>query len=346
MFVLYRPDLVEVLFEQLPDDSKAKVLTDKKVTEIEHTDKGVTVHCADGSEVHGSIVIGADGVHSRVRKEMRRLALLQDPNATVNAEHPHLITYRCLYGSLPLLPGLESGETWGSHGSHRSSQLFVGKDKAAFLAYEELTTPKRETDRYKEDDEKAFIERVGDIAVTDRYKLSDVYGVKLSSGLVDLQEGCMDVLAWERLVLVGDAANKQTPNIGQGYNNGVQDLVTIATSLQDLLERHASTNSSEIDIEDVRKVMAEYQIARLPESRDILAKSAKATRLQAWHSWFLWITERWIMPYLKLDKKLFHVLSAQAVSNGKVLPSLEEKALKWGTVPWVHLPVASMKKDF
>ena len=52
---------------------KSCILTDKKVRAVEQTeDKGVTVHCTDGSSYRGDIVVGADGVRSTVRSEMWR----------------------------------------------------------------------------------------------------------------------------------------------------------------------------------------------------------------------------------------------------------------------------------
>ena len=51
---------------------KGRVLTGKKVQTIEQDGRGVTVHCTDGSSYHGDIVVGADGVRSKVRQEMWR----------------------------------------------------------------------------------------------------------------------------------------------------------------------------------------------------------------------------------------------------------------------------------
>jgi len=69
---LERQRLLKILFDHLPD--KTKVLTSKKVTSVDNLAHGVVVHCADGSRFTGNIVVGADGVHSRIRREMWRHA--------------------------------------------------------------------------------------------------------------------------------------------------------------------------------------------------------------------------------------------------------------------------------
>lgn len=53
-------------------EEKRRVVLNKKVSKVEHTLKGVSVECTDGSAYHGAIVVGADGVYSIVRNEMWR----------------------------------------------------------------------------------------------------------------------------------------------------------------------------------------------------------------------------------------------------------------------------------
>lgn len=69
---LARQKLLEVLFQTLPN--KSNVFTGKRVTEIRPLNRGSCVITADGSYYHGDLVVGADGVHSRVRSEIWRLA--------------------------------------------------------------------------------------------------------------------------------------------------------------------------------------------------------------------------------------------------------------------------------
>lgn len=62
--------VLEVVYDRLPD--KSKVVVNKRVVKIEHTETGVIVHCKDGSQFVGDIVAGADGTHSKTRDEIWR----------------------------------------------------------------------------------------------------------------------------------------------------------------------------------------------------------------------------------------------------------------------------------
>jgi len=65
--VLHRNDLLSALLEG-GQASGVKLHTDAHVTRLEETSDGVVAACADGREFRADIAIGADGLHSRIRK--------------------------------------------------------------------------------------------------------------------------------------------------------------------------------------------------------------------------------------------------------------------------------------
>lgn len=68
---------VQALYDNLRD--KSKVLTSSCIMKVESFCDGASVETSDGSVFYGDIVIGADGVHSRVRAEMQRCAEKESP---------------------------------------------------------------------------------------------------------------------------------------------------------------------------------------------------------------------------------------------------------------------------
>jgi 2-polyprenyl-6-methoxyphenol hydroxylase-like FAD-dependent oxidoreductase len=71
MFV-ERRSLLQVLFDNIKD--KTKVLTDHHVEQILSSSETVRVRVKSGVIITGDILVGADGVHSTVRREMWRQA--------------------------------------------------------------------------------------------------------------------------------------------------------------------------------------------------------------------------------------------------------------------------------
>ena len=79
MWFLDRQQLIEGLFENLVD--KSRVYTSCGALKVGHIDQGVKVETPDGRVFTGSIVVGADGVHSQVRQEMWRIMDAEMPGS-------------------------------------------------------------------------------------------------------------------------------------------------------------------------------------------------------------------------------------------------------------------------
>ena len=65
---MQREDLLNGLFEQLPD--KSKIYTSKPVCKVDHSTSGIVVHYKDGLTYSGDIVVSADGVHISVKSDV------------------------------------------------------------------------------------------------------------------------------------------------------------------------------------------------------------------------------------------------------------------------------------
>lgn len=67
---IYRADLHRVLADAVLAADPQAVRLNAKLASLEQDDSGVTAHLADGSACRADLLIGADGVHSRVRSTL------------------------------------------------------------------------------------------------------------------------------------------------------------------------------------------------------------------------------------------------------------------------------------
>jgi 2-polyprenyl-6-methoxyphenol hydroxylase-like FAD-dependent oxidoreductase len=74
---LDRQDLVQALYNNIQD--KSKVHVSKEIFKIDQLDGEVQITTKDGATFRGDLLVGADGVHSRTRAEMWRIAESEDP---------------------------------------------------------------------------------------------------------------------------------------------------------------------------------------------------------------------------------------------------------------------------
>ncbi|KAF7515157.1 hypothetical protein G7054_g14724 [Neopestalotiopsis clavispora] len=335
---LHRPELLRVLYDALPNTAKKNIYPGKKVQDIQVTADGVTVECADGTQEQGSIVVGADGVHSRVRKCMNnKLAHQRTKDATSGKadEEPLTSTYRCLYGNTGHVPGVEVGPEWDLHSSGIAMQLFGGKDMCWFLFYDKLPQTTKTRQRYTDDEMESLAKKVADVYVTDKVQFKDVWDARKWVMLADLPEGIIKDWHWKRIVLVGDAANKQTPNIGQGWNCGVQDIVVLANKLRGLIYNDASTDISE---DDLHKLFETYRNTRQPDLEACVGIAAGATRIVTWDTWSTWFKDRLLGPWTGGGRNEFRQSLGSMISKGQVLDFVAREDDLSGLVPWQHAP--------
>jgi salicylate hydroxylase len=68
-YLVYRPDLLAVLADGVRREKPDAIHLDARCTGFEQSARGVTLRLERG-EVHGDVLIGADGVHSRIREAL------------------------------------------------------------------------------------------------------------------------------------------------------------------------------------------------------------------------------------------------------------------------------------
>ena len=205
----HRQDVLKILYDNLTPTDRAKVHLSKKVVDIRTAVDGVSVTCADGTIYEGTIVIGADGVHSKTRSFMRKLALEASPTAAVNPEKPYTAYYKCMWGTVPIPSGLSPGDHLDCHSDEGVSSMFLtGKDRGWFFMFSLLDEPTQERRDYGEKDMEAYAEQLADLHIGPGVKFRDVWRSRYSAGMSNLDEGVLDHWSWNRVCLIGDAVHK------------------------------------------------------------------------------------------------------------------------------------------
>jgi hypothetical protein len=104
--------------------------------------------------------------------------------------------YQCLYGIASSSSGLPAGEIDIGYDEKRSTLIIVGKDdRTYYFVFEKLDKIYKPPDipRYTEADKMKFVERHGNMKVTDRVLLQDLHKHSVSSTLVGIETAAYKV---------------------------------------------------------------------------------------------------------------------------------------------------------
>lgn len=334
-FCFHRAELIQALYDGLSEQDQARVHTNKKLQNIEETDDGVVVTCVDGSTYEGSVVLGADGVHSQTRALMRELALRKSPDADVNDIVPFQHSYRTMWCSFPRRWEFAPGDHCITHGNLASLQFINAHNRAWLFVYEKLEASSTERVDFTEEDMKEFASRHADMKIGDRLRVKDVFPHRTSAGMANLEEGILKHWSSGRIVLAGDAAHKFTPNAGLGYNNAVQDVVVLVNELNRLL------NSSDKEVvpneADLGALFYRYHVARKEGVEDDYKFSWRTTRLCAWPNTGYWLFDQYVIPAIPNFNYLYlKLVGSPTISKVPCLDFIEGEEPFEGKVPWVH----------
>ncbi|CAG8061412.1 unnamed protein product [Penicillium salamii] len=332
--IFHRTELLQAIYECLPETSRSKILTGKALQNIETHDYGIAVSCADGSTFQGSIVIGADGVHSKTRHLMREIALKGNPLRDWDTEQPYKSTFRLLYGAFPAssLPG----EGYDVQSSGKSVVYFSGKTRGWFFLYDKLPQPTTESNRYNEKEVEALAGDFADFPLNGTLKVKDLWPNMSATGLTDLQEGIVKHWSLGRIVLVGDSCHKFTTHLGLGFNNGVQDVVVLCNNLR---ARVRETPNGCPDAETLAQVFQKYETTRKSPECSLmtdLENSGLETRMHTWSGPFYWLLSRYIAVWSIVEDFIFRFGISPSFQKAQVLDFIPALEVMKGKLPWLY----------
>ncbi|KAI1463431.1 putative monooxygenase [Daldinia caldariorum] len=340
--VTHRPLFIDALYQSLPDSFKARIKVNKHVTKVNISDDGVVVECADGTVERGSIVLGADGVHSRVRQCMQAMEEGRSaPGVSEKPKSPFLTTYRMFFKAIPIPPTLPGNTNYECAAERVSTQILTGNSQAWFAMYEALDKPTSERLKHPEKDKEGALQRWGHLYAAPGVRVRDILDLQKGGiGMINLEEGRVDKWHWNRIVLVSDAIRKLEPHAGLGYNSGLADVVVLVNKLRRLLESDPSPNTRALEA-----VFADYQNERKKDEPTVHRMSRSRARVYAWLGTIDRIMAKYIIRYTNIAIHSAKHIYGPVVARAPVLDWLEEKSFPENAgIPYVHRPLVGGKK--
>ncbi|KAL6705827.1 hypothetical protein ACN47E_006287 [Coniothyrium glycines] len=325
-----RQTLVQHLYENLPDRSKIQV--NKRVESVEHTEEGVRVRLDDGSVEEGSIVIGADGVHSKVRDFMWDYASQTDAASIVEADRN---TFSAEYGGLFGVSNHKDEFHMGPSESnviygHGTTKLLFSQPGTVYWAVMfpiGKSQPPKRLPSGEEDMEKVAAQ-LADISMTETIKFGDLWSNRRRAGLINLEEGVAKKWHAGRIVLVGDSASKMTADLGMGANLAVESAVTLCN----ILHREVKSNPNRhFSVDELDKLFAEYQKARFDRCSAYVDLSGKVTRMRAWNTYFGRFMISYVAPLINHSRMMDFAKSLAQAPKLDYVPvqTINEDAEGW-----------------
>jgi len=263
---MHRADLHEALASAVPGEI---VHLGKKLVGLDYAGARVSLRFADGSSAAADAVIGADGVHSRVRD------LIVGPDAPV---HKGRIAYRAVFPA-NLMGGFDIGASrtkwWGSD---RHIVIYY-TNKAKSEVYFVTSVPETAE----------WLTQESWSAKGDVTELRTAYD-GFHSEVRQVLGACPDCHKWAilereplptwsdgRVALLGDAAHPMTPYMAQGAATSIEDAAILARCLEDVAG------------EDIEGAFKRYEAHRKPRTSVVQAISSANTWMKGGESDTSWL---------------------------------------------------------
>ena len=254
---IHRRDLIELLGSRC---NQTSIYLGRTFKSFEQSETGVTVFFDGNEAVETDLLIGADGINSRVRAQIKGEA------------KPIYRGYAVWRGVVNAPPSVEvsnyATETWGC--GNRFGLVPMGSNRFFWYA----TNNQKQNLRLPADERKALLL---DLFRDCHEPIPKI--IEATNATDILQNDCYDRApenGWsqKRVCLIGDAAHPTTPNMGQGGCLALEDAVVLTKQLQ---------TASEAQTAFKRFEQARYERAKLINKRSLML-----SRTGQWQNpWFV-----------------------------------------------------------
>jgi 2-polyprenyl-6-methoxyphenol hydroxylase-like FAD-dependent oxidoreductase len=250
------------ILRERAEQAGVRIHNAKKLIRVDERPDGVTAHFADGSTANADVLIGADGVHSTVRR-------LIDPHAPT-ARYLNLLGFEGLVDDAPDTAHLQPGTVTFAFGKRAYYLYWKGPDGRIGWG---ANLPSRQYLTLKQARGVAAEDWLHTLRAT---YADDVPGARLAAETTSntLQAvGGLHIMPpvphWHRgrMVLVGDAVHAPSNSTGQGASLAMESAIQLARCLRDL--------------PGAPSAFATYERLRRPRVEKIAARGAKISHAKA-----------------------------------------------------------------
>lgn len=247
---VHRADLQAALLAAVGPES---LVLDSQCSSFEQDESGVTVYFADGQHIRGSVLIGADGIHSTIRTQLFGAQKLRYAGYTA-------------WRGVTTQPDREMrvGEYWGQ--GARFGLVPLNRDRYYWFATRNARAGEQEDQAGRKHEVHslfahwyASLPAIIEATPAEAILRNDIYD---RPPLSHWTKGCV--------TLVGDAAHPMTPNLGQGACQTLEDALVLAHCLEQ------TTN--------VNLALQLYQAQRIPHTTHIVKRSWNLGRVGQWRN--------------------------------------------------------------
>ncbi|KAI1083641.1 FAD/NAD(P)-binding domain-containing protein [Whalleya microplaca] len=343
MLFFDRQLFLKVLYDQLKH--KDRVRLRNRVDRIKQLEDGIQVTTKEGSSYLGDIVIGADGIHSSVRKEMRRIADSIDPNYFNPSEEEKVPSYyQCSFGIAQDVENWPGGEQCFVTGRGKAFLVVSGPGGRCywflFVKYPEVKYGKN-IPKYSNADEMRFVKEHEGLAIKENVTFGQVYTKRVTSALTALHEVIYKKWFFGRILLIGDSVHKSNPIGGMGANSAIETAAEFLSTLLDMNAERQNTLDS-LNADEIQTIFERVQDARFERAAFTISASHELQSLAALENPILaTVALRLLMP-LSGKHNFFRELSNRIVGASRLrhldLPSCPR------AIPYDHeLPAKPLK---
>ncbi len=219
---VHRGDFHALLMNALPD---GVVAFGKQLTKVEDTGEVVHLHFADGTTAEADIVIGADGVNSRIREEL--LGVEPPKYAGYLAHRAVFPTPATKPGMLPFDPCVK----WWSEDRHLMTYFVTGKQDELYYVTGVPVEHWDLKDRWLPSSREEVRETFAGWHPTIQALVDATVEVTKWSLL---ERDPLPLWSRGRLVLLGDACHPMKPHMAQGAAMAIEDAAMLVRCFQEV----------------------------------------------------------------------------------------------------------------